>query len=154
MWSGPRNISTALMRSFGNRSDTVVLDEPFYAHYLYFTGINHPGKSEILAKQKINIIFPFCLHDARAFLMKILMQKGLCCRLCCRRRPRCRKAWGLGRRAWLEVNRLAARAPHNVSTNCNAPGHGPDCNRTRRLEKLDWTGWCLRFFFLKSLRDG
>ena len=54
MWSGPRNISTALMRSFVNRSDTVVLDEPFYAHYLYVTGINHPGKNEILAKQKTN----------------------------------------------------------------------------------------------------
>ena len=54
MWSGPRNISTALMRSFENRSDTVVLDEPFYAHYLYATNINHPGKNEILATQKIN----------------------------------------------------------------------------------------------------
>ncbi|NCW57866.1 MAG: HAD family hydrolase, partial [Gammaproteobacteria bacterium] len=38
MWSGPRNLSTALMRSFGNRSDTVVVDEPFYAHYLLATG--------------------------------------------------------------------------------------------------------------------
>ena len=55
MWSGPRNISTALMRSFGNRPDTVVLDEPFYAHYLYTTGINHPGKDEILATQKTNL---------------------------------------------------------------------------------------------------
>jgi len=52
MWSGPRNISTALMRSFENRSDTLVIDEPFYAHYLYATGINHPGKNEILATQK------------------------------------------------------------------------------------------------------
>ena len=34
MWSGPRNISTALMRSWGNRADTVVVDEPLYAHYL------------------------------------------------------------------------------------------------------------------------
>ena len=34
MWSGPRNLSTAMMRSFENREDTVVLDEPFYAHYL------------------------------------------------------------------------------------------------------------------------
>ena len=51
MWSGPRNVSTALMRSFGARSDTVVVDEPLYAHYLAATGIDHPGKAEILASQ-------------------------------------------------------------------------------------------------------
>ena len=38
MWSGPRNVSTALMRSWGNRDDTVVVDEPLYAHYLAVTG--------------------------------------------------------------------------------------------------------------------
>ena len=37
MWSGPRNLSTAMMRSFENRKDTVVFDEPFYAHYLSVT---------------------------------------------------------------------------------------------------------------------
>ena len=54
MWSGPRNISTALMRSFENRSDTVVIDEPFYAHYLDKTGIDHPGKGKILLSQSTN----------------------------------------------------------------------------------------------------
>ena len=49
MWSGPRNISTALMRSWGARSDTVVCDEPLYAHYLKTTGREHPGRSEIIA---------------------------------------------------------------------------------------------------------
>lgn len=49
MWSGPRNISTAFMRAWGNREDTVVVDEPFYAHYLDVTGIEHPGRDEILA---------------------------------------------------------------------------------------------------------
>jgi hypothetical protein len=49
MWSGPRNISTALMRSFGNRDDCAVWDEPFYAHYLKATGIDHPGRDEIVA---------------------------------------------------------------------------------------------------------
>lgn len=49
MWSGPRNISTALMRAWGNRDDTYVCDEPFYAHYLEVTGIDHPGRDEILA---------------------------------------------------------------------------------------------------------
>lgn len=48
MWSGPRNLSTAMMRSFGNRPDTVVQDEPFYAWYLAETGIDHPGAAEII----------------------------------------------------------------------------------------------------------
>ena len=51
MWSGPRNISTAMMRSFGNRADTVVVDEPLYAAYLRATGLDHPGRDEILAAQ-------------------------------------------------------------------------------------------------------
>lgn len=52
MWSGPRNISTALLRSWGSRPDTVVCDEPFYAHYLQETGIEHPGREEVLAGQE------------------------------------------------------------------------------------------------------
>jgi len=48
MWSGPRNISTAMMRSWENRSDTVVCDEPLYAHYLRETGIDHPGAEEVI----------------------------------------------------------------------------------------------------------
>jgi hypothetical protein len=54
MWSGPRNISTALMRSFENRPDTLVIDEPFYAHYLHQTGLEHPGRETVLAAQSIN----------------------------------------------------------------------------------------------------
>jgi hypothetical protein len=50
MWSGPRNISTAVMRAWGNRTDTVVIDEPFYAYYLRATGKKHPGADEIIAK--------------------------------------------------------------------------------------------------------
>jgi len=48
MWSGPRNLSTALMRSFGNRPDCAVVDEPFYAAYLALTGLGHPMRDEIL----------------------------------------------------------------------------------------------------------
>ena len=48
MWSGPRNISTALMRSFENRPDCAVSDEPFYCHYLYKTGIDHPMRDKII----------------------------------------------------------------------------------------------------------
>jgi hypothetical protein len=50
MWSGPRNISTAMMRAWGNRADTVVIDEPFYASYLDKTGKGHPGMAEIVAQ--------------------------------------------------------------------------------------------------------
>lgn len=49
MWSGPRNISTAMMRSWGNRPDTFVGDEPFYACYLHETGREHPGREEVIA---------------------------------------------------------------------------------------------------------
>ena len=49
MWSGPRNISTAMMRTWGNRSDSVVIDEPFYAYYLKATGKKHPGADEVIA---------------------------------------------------------------------------------------------------------
>ncbi|HSM95957.1 MAG TPA: hypothetical protein VLT91_07935 [Rhizomicrobium sp.] len=51
MWSGPRNISTAMMRSFENRGDCVVSDEPFYAAYLAQTGLDHPMRKEVLASQ-------------------------------------------------------------------------------------------------------
>ena len=51
MWSGPRNISTAMMRSFENRPDTVVVDEPLYAAYLARTGIDHPMRDEVIASQ-------------------------------------------------------------------------------------------------------
>ncbi|MEL1225937.1 MAG: HAD family hydrolase [Candidatus Neomarinimicrobiota bacterium] len=54
MWSGPRNLSTAMMRSFENREDTIVFDEPFYAHYLSVTELNHPGRDEILDFQSTN----------------------------------------------------------------------------------------------------
>lgn len=49
MWSGPRNISTAMMRSWESRSDTLVVDEPFYAHYLFHSGYDHPGADEVIA---------------------------------------------------------------------------------------------------------
>ena len=49
MWSGPRNISTAMMRSWGNRKDTFVCDEPFYAYYLKATRRDHPDVDEIIA---------------------------------------------------------------------------------------------------------
>ena len=51
VWSGPRNVSTALMYSFARRADTRVVDEPLYAHYLRTTGVEHPGREAVLAAQ-------------------------------------------------------------------------------------------------------
>jgi hypothetical protein len=51
MWSGPRNISTAMMRAFEARGDCAVSDEPFYAAYLNRTGLDHPLRDEVIASQ-------------------------------------------------------------------------------------------------------
>ena len=51
MWSGPRTVSTAMMRAWENRPDTVVFDEPLYAFYLSSTGIDHPARDEVIASQ-------------------------------------------------------------------------------------------------------
>ena len=48
MWSGPRTVSTALMRAWENRPDTTVTDEPLYAFYLDRTGLDHPGRDPLL----------------------------------------------------------------------------------------------------------
>ena len=63
MWSGPRNLSTAMMYSFGNRPDCAVVDEPFYAAYLHRTGIDHPMRDDILASQ------PTSAHQVAAGLV-------------------------------------------------------------------------------------
>ena len=54
MWSGPRNISTAMTRAWGNRQDTFVVDEPFYAYYLKATGTRHPGAEELIATGEVD----------------------------------------------------------------------------------------------------
>ncbi len=51
-WSGPRNISTALMYSWRQRADTTVVDEPLYAHYLTIDDRSHPGVEDVLASQQ------------------------------------------------------------------------------------------------------
>lgn len=50
MWSGPRNISTAMMRAWENRPDCTVSDEPLYAHYLAHTGLDHPAREQVVAR--------------------------------------------------------------------------------------------------------
>ena len=55
MWSGPRNLSTALMYSFDNRDDCYATDEPLYANYLLTTGTQHPGSEEIIQSQETDL---------------------------------------------------------------------------------------------------
>ena len=66
-WSGPRNISTALMYSWRQRADTTVVDEPLYAHYLTIDDRGHPGVDEILASQQ---------HDADDVIRNVIL--GAC----------------------------------------------------------------------------
>lgn len=61
MWSGPRNLSTAMMYSFGARADFTVMDEPFYAAYLAGSGADHPMRDEILAAHPTD---PACVAEA------------------------------------------------------------------------------------------
>ncbi|MEJ6391173.1 HAD family hydrolase [Gymnodinialimonas ulvae] len=56
MWSGPRNLSTAMMYAFGNRSDCEAWDEPFYAAYLAATGADHPMRTETIASQPVDVL--------------------------------------------------------------------------------------------------
>jgi len=63
-WSGPRNISTALMYSWRQRADTTVFDEPFYAHYLTIDHRNHPGVEAVLASQQ---------HDADDVIRDVIL---------------------------------------------------------------------------------
>ncbi|MCI5077861.1 hypothetical protein [Oricola sp.] len=52
MWSGPRNLSTAMMRAFGNRADCIAMDEPFYGAYLAASGADHPMRDEVMASMQ------------------------------------------------------------------------------------------------------
>jgi hypothetical protein len=51
LWSGPRNVSTAVMYAFRERPDTSVVDEPLYAHYLCRTGVEHPVVQDVIHSQ-------------------------------------------------------------------------------------------------------
>ncbi len=55
MWSGPRNISTAMMRAWENRGDCAVTDEPLYAAFLAATGIDHPARDEVIAAGETDV---------------------------------------------------------------------------------------------------
>lgn len=54
MWSGPRNISTAMLRSWESRADTFVVDEPYYAYYLSQNDLQHPGREDVLREGELD----------------------------------------------------------------------------------------------------
>ena len=71
MWSGPRNISTTLMRAFGSRPDTFVSDEPFYAHYLYKTGKKHPLRENIIRNDLMKYLSLYMIPKKIHILKKL-----------------------------------------------------------------------------------
>jgi hypothetical protein len=75
MWSGPRNISTALLRSWENRPDTRVVDEPLYAYYLNETGLNHPGRDEVIAAGETS--WPVVVDELTAPVGGVYYQKHM-----------------------------------------------------------------------------
>ncbi len=77
MWSGPRNISTAMMRAWDSRADTVVMDEPFYAAYLAATGLPHPMAAQVIAAHPTG--WDAVAHDcATRAGAPIVYQKHMC----------------------------------------------------------------------------
>lgn len=76
LWSGPRNVSTALMYSFAERPDTRVVDEPLYGHFLRTTGADHPGRDEVMAvvncdgQQVMNELLTESVDDPEVLFMK------------------------------------------------------------------------------------
>ena len=68
MWSGPRNISTAMMRAWENRADCTVWDEPLYGYYLNATGVSHPGAAEVISAQGIDAaaIIERCIGETQS----------------------------------------------------------------------------------------
>ena len=67
LWSGPRNVSTALMYAFAQRSDTKVVAEPLYAHYLSISGMQHPGYQDVLDAME---------HDGNRVIAELMAYRG------------------------------------------------------------------------------
>ena len=84
VWSGPRNLSTALMYSFGSRDDFEIIDEPFYANYLIETGLCHPMREEIILSQSESVpgVIDNLTRD-RSIIGKNLYQKHMTQHMVC-----------------------------------------------------------------------
>ena len=111
LWSSPRNVSTALMYSFAQRKDTVVVDEPLYAHFLTVTGTIHPGREEILATMENDgekVVEDLILGNGKKIEpeKKVLFLKQMCHHLV-----------GLDENFLLETeNLMLIRDPHDLIT--------------------------------------
>jgi hypothetical protein len=79
LWSGPRNVSTALMYSFAQREDTRVIDEPLYGHYLRVSAAAHPGRNEVMAAMNCdgNAVMRSLLHPATVPTRPVLFMKHM-----------------------------------------------------------------------------
>lgn len=79
LWSGPRNVSTALMYSFAQRADTTVVDEPLYGHYLRVSGAQHPLREEVLAAVNSdgNAVMRQLLHEPAEEATTVLFMKQM-----------------------------------------------------------------------------
>jgi len=79
LWSGPRNVSTALMYSFAQRADTKVVDEPLYGHYLRVTGAQHPLRKEVLAAVNTdgNEVMRALLNEPANEVTRVLFMKQM-----------------------------------------------------------------------------
>jgi len=77
MWSGPRNISTAMMRAFENREDTTAVDEPFYACYLHSTGLDHPLGQGVINSQSTDWSVVAKAMSEQSFDEEIFYQKHM-----------------------------------------------------------------------------
>jgi hypothetical protein len=140
MWSGPRNISTAMMRSWGNRADTVVVDEPLYAYYLEKTGKKHPVAEEVIATGETNWrkIAAYLTKEPVAGGKRIFFQKQMTHHLL----PEVDRAWILDL-----TNCFLIRDPREVILSYIKKNPDPS------LEDLGFVQQCEIFDFVRERRN-
>ncbi len=138
MWSGPRNISTAMMRAWGNRSDTVVVDEPFYACYLRVTGADYPGAGEVIAagetdwRKVVQQLTGYGPQSGRRGPSHILYQKQMTHHLL----PKISRDW-----LWSVTNCFLIRDPREVIASYLKKKHDPtlaDLGFQQQAEIFQW----------------
>ena len=133
VWSGPRNVSTALMYSFRQRSDTRVVDEPLYGHYLAATGAYHPGAEEVLASMD---------RDGERVVREVIL--GPCEQPVCFYKNMAHHLVGLGRGFLGEVrNSLLVRDPREMLPSLARQIPSPTLRDTGLVEQVEILGTML-----------
>jgi hypothetical protein len=133
MWSGPRNISSAMMRSWGNRADTFVCDEPLYAHYLLNVQTTHPGVEEVIRSQEndwrkvVQWLVEFSPPGKTVFFQKHMTHHLL---------PQIDRAW-LGH----VTNAFLIRDPREVVTSFVKVAGSPRLEETGLPQQLEIFNW-------------